>query len=39
VEPTELKRNRALVYWATAVLIILVLVMVILLLASRAVRP
>jgi hypothetical protein len=36
VQPPELKRNRTLVYWATAVLIILVIVMVILLFASRA---
>jgi heme/copper-type cytochrome/quinol oxidase subunit 2 len=36
VQPPELERNRRLVYWATAVLIILVIVMVILLFASRA---
>lgn len=36
----QLKRNRALVYWATLALIILVIVMVILLLyASRALPP
>jgi len=39
VEPPQLKRNRAIVYWATAVLIILVIVMVILLFLSRATRP
>jgi len=39
VEPPQLKRNRAIVYWATVVLIILVIVMVILLFLSRAVRP
>jgi len=39
VEPPQLKRNRAIVYWATLVLIILVIVMVILLLLSRGIRP
>jgi len=37
VEPPQLKRNRAIVYWATVVLIILVIVMVILLFLSRAI--
>ncbi len=39
MEPPQLKRNRAIVYWATLVLIILVIVMVILLLLSRGIRP
>ena len=37
MEPPQLKRNRAIVYWATVVLIILVIVMVVLLFLSRAI--
>ena len=40
MEPPQLKRNRAIVFWATLVLILLVIVMLILLLyASRALPP